>query len=681
MFCGQWCQVARISARFSPVGFLGQLACFSPESPKKTIGKFLESSKRIMSVLNQPSYQFGEFTVDSDQRVLFCQNKPLSLTPKLFDTLLILVENSGRIVRKEELISRLWPDTFVEEANLAWNIQQLRKLLGDNARDPHYIETVPKRGYRFIAPTEVSDASFSAATAINSFKFTLSQPETIDSAHPRRRRALVMLAICFVVVAPVSVWLEWSRSHARPLTANSRTILAVLPFKNLTGDATQDYFGDGLTEEMITELGSLNPQRLGVIARTSVMHYKGSEESSERIGRQLGVQYILEGSVRRDSSKVRISVQLIKVADQTQVWAREFDRELTNLLLLQGEIAQEVVDEIQLTLADKTLTEAVAKTASYPNFEAYDLYLKGQYFWNKRTSEGFRQAIDYFEQATNKDPNFAEAYAGIANSYALMGGYSGRPQIEFINKARSAALRALAINERLPEAHTALALIVQNYDWDWETADKEYRRAIGLNPNYATAHQWYAEHLAFLGHFDDALRESESARELDPFSLIIATDNAAILYFSRQYDRAVEKLRAVLEVDPNFLQAHILEHVYVKKGMYAEAKTELGEWRNADEGPWNLAETAYVLGCSGQAKEAGSAMQKLEQLNKKEPLDPQLIVWASVGMGKRHQAFDFLEKAYTQHSNLLVRLKVDPAFDSLRDDPRFKALLQRIHLS
>jgi tetratricopeptide (TPR) repeat protein len=308
------------------------------------------------------------------------------------------------------------------------------------------------------------------------------------------------------------------------------------------------------------------------------------------------------------------------------------------------------------------------------------LYLKGQFFWNKRTPEGLRQAVDYFQQAVIKDPNYARAYAGLANSYALMGGYSGEPQAEFIPKARGAALRALELDENLGEAHAALALIAQNYDWDWETADKEYRRAIELNPNYATAHHWYAEHLAFLGRFDEALRESESARELDPLSLIIATDNGEILYLSRQYDRAIEKLRAVLEVDPNFLHAHIVEYVYVQKGMFSDAQVDLEKLRRVDASPWSLAQSAYVLGRFGHQAEAERAVDKLEQLNRRHQIDPAPILIAYVGMGNKEKAFTWLEKAYSQHSNVLATLKVDPAFDPLRNDPRFNDLLRRVGL-
>jgi len=321
----------------------------------------------------------------------------------------------------------------------------------------------------------------------------------------------------------------------------------------------QDYFSDGLTEEMISRLGNLDPQRLGVIARTSVMQYKRSQTRPDQMARELGVQYLLEGSVRRDSERVRITAQLVQVSDQTQLWARQFDRELTSLLTLQGEIAQAVASEIKLTLADTRWTGAAASDAlSSAEYEAYDLYLKGRYFWNKRTAQGFQQAIEHFGQAAAKDPTYARAYAGLADSYALMSSYGFAPAAELIPKARSAALRALELDERLAEAHTSLALISVNYDWDWETAEKEYRRAIQWDPNYATAHHWYAEFLGLQGRFEEAFAESERARQLDPLSLIIAVDHAVVLYFARQYDRAIAQFRAVIAAEPNFPRAHMI---------------------------------------------------------------------------------------------------------------------------
>jgi tetratricopeptide (TPR) repeat protein len=389
---------------------------------------------------------------------------------------------------------------------------------------------------------------------------------------------------------------------------------------------------------------------------------------------------VLEGSIRRDANKVRVTAQLIQTKDQTPVWARQYDRELTGLLSLQGEIAQEIADEIQLTLSDHT-SAGVARTALAPqNYDAYDSYLRGQYFFNKRTAADLKEAIGSFQQATSKDPNYARAYASLADCYALMGGYSGQTQTEFMPKARAAALRALQIDDSLSEAHTALALIVQNYDWDWQTSEKEFRRAIELNPNYATAHHWYAEHLMWRGRFHEAFEESERARQLDPLSLIIASDNGAISYFARQYDGAIEKWRSVLDMDPNFVRAHLIRAAYVEKGMFAAALEDTEKARpNISASAWSW--RAYIYGRSGQTARAHRALDELLQLNRTRAVDPMIIASAYLGVGDKDQALAWMERAYSQHSTELVSLKVNPGFDPLRSDPRFQDLLRRMGLA
>jgi len=687
-------------AHSSPTRFLATLPTGLLSSPEESTRKLLGSSKSRMSRAITHLYQFGEFTVDGDQKVLLRNGIPRSLPPKIFDTLLILVENSGRLVGKNELMNQLWPDSFVEESNLTFSIRQLRKSLGDDARQPRFIETVPRRGYRFIAPVEERLSENRSMTA----RGEKTSAETVDPRPPvtaeiaiehettvtaigwsgarLRKTVLAAAAVVVVLAATIGGWLIWSRSK-RPQPTNNRLMLAVLPFQNLTGDASQDYFSDGLTEEMITQLGNVDPRRLGVIARTSVMHYQNGHVPLDQIGRELGVQYVLEGSVRRESDKVRITAQLIQIKDQTHLWSREYDRELSHLLLLQDEIAKEVADEIRPTLVDtQKRPDTIRPPSLSPSqYQAYDLYLKGEYFFNKRTIQGFEQAIDYFQQAAAKDPTYARAYAGIADCYALMGGYSGQPQAEFMLKARAAALHALQIDESLPEAHTALALIVQNYDWDWQTSEREFRRAIELNPNYATAHHWYAEHLTWLGRFDEALRESERARQLDPLSLIIAADNGAILYYSRQYDRSIAQFLAVRALDPNFPRAYMIEAAYEQKGSFADALTNLEKLQTFGDANWTLAELAYCYGRSGQQAQAQRILEKLLEMDRHHQIEPAPILVAYLGLGNKDKALVYLEKAYLQHSNILATLKVEPRMDALRDDARFQDLLQRVHLA
>jgi TolB-like protein/Tfp pilus assembly protein PilF len=470
--------------------------------------------------------------------------------------------------------------------------------------------------------------------------------------------------------------------HPRAASHNTRVVLAVLPFENLTGDPSQDYFSDGLTEEMIAQLGRLDMDHLGVIARTSVMHYKRSQAPLEQIGRELGAQYALEGSVRRDVDDIRITAQLIQVKDQMHLWARQYDRQPSGLLTLQTEIAQEVADEILIVLGQPKRMPPGQLPPPSPNaYEAYDLYLKGRYFWNKRTQQGFEQAAEYFQQAIAKDPNYARAYAGLADTFALMSTWRQVPQNDYMPKARAAALKALQIDDSLAEAHASLALIAENYDYDWQTAEKEFRRAIQLDPSYATAHQWYAECLSFEGRFDEALAESERARLLDPLSLIIATDHGAILYYSRQYDRAIEQFRGVLEMEPNFSHAHMVISAYVQAGRFADALADIEneQRRLGSDSPYAWASQVYVYGRWGRRVEAQHALKKFEQSLRDFPGDQTgLLLTVYAGMNRSNEAIALLQKASSEHSNAVIALKVDPMYDPLRSDPRFQDLQHRV---
>src|SRR5712692_9122231 len=626
--------------------------------------------------------RFGVFEANLHARELLKHGVRVKLSGQPFQILALLLERPCEIVTREQLRERLWPsDTYVDfDHSLNTAVKKLRAVLGDSPENSRYIETIPRVGYRFIAPVQeaaVKKEWTAGAPLVDSGSRV--QAEVKETS---RRRWPVLLGISIVLIAALGAYFQWSRSRTGPQTSGGRSMLAVLPFEMLTGATGQGYFSDSLTEEMIAQLGRLDPLHLGVIGRTSVMHYKDTHEPLEQIGRELGVQYVLEGSVRRDANKVRVSAQLIQVKDQSHVWARQYDRELINLLALQGEIAQEIADGIQLTLGDNNRIDTARQAPLSPNaYEAYDLYLKGRYFWNKRTPSGFQRAVEYFQQAVAKDPDYARAYAGLADSYALMSGYSLAPQNEFMPKARAAALRAVELDNKLAEAHTSLALITENYDWDWQNAEKEYRRAIQLDPNYATAHHWYAEYLAYQGRFDEAFAESERARQLDPLSLIIATDDGAILYFSRQYDRAIAKFRSVLDMEPNFPRAHLLVFAYVEKGMFADALADIEKWRRIDDAPGIWAIQAYVYGRSGQQVEARRALEKWQQLNRRRQMDPAATALAYVGMDAKDEAFAWLQRAYSEHSNVLAALKVDPIYDALRNDSRFQVLLRRVGLA
>ncbi len=623
----------------------------------------------------QPSIRFGK---DFELNVRSCELRrgddlvPLERRP--MDLLLLLIQHRDRLVTREEIVERLWEKgVFVDTENgIHTAVRKIRQALKDDPEDPQFIRTFPGRGYRFISPVNEH-----AKTAEERPLPHIVQPVT---ARRISRRGPVRIVVMLMVVAAASYFLTYRiRTAPRPVTR--RMMLAVLPFENLTGDPGQEYFSDGFTEEIITQLGRLDPQRLGVIARTSVMRYKNSHVPLPGIGADLGVQYVLEGSIRREGERLRITAQLIRVRDQTHVWARGYDRELKDLLDVQTEIAQEIGDEIELALGDGQTKHAAARRSLSPQeLHAYDLYLNGEYFFAKRSVPDLHKAIDFFQQATAEDPRYARAWAGLADCYSLLGGYSAVPQTEYVAKARTAALRALELDDRLPEAHTALALIVQNYDWDWQTAEREFRRAIELDPNYATAHHWYAEHLMWRGRFDQALRESEKARQLDPLSLIIATDNAVIYYYSRRYDVAIRRFRGVLELDPDFPRAQMIRYAYAEKGEFREALASFSNRRIVNKPYWYWSNLAYIEGSAGHLTEAHRALQNLLRMSREQDVDPAVLTWAYLGIGDKQRAITSLEQAYAKHSNLMTSLKVEPAFDPLRGDPRFQDLLRRVGL-
>jgi TolB-like protein/DNA-binding winged helix-turn-helix (wHTH) protein/Tfp pilus assembly protein PilF len=639
-----------------------------------------------MSSLTSNLYEFDEFRLDAQSRVLRRGGTTVSLTPKAFDVLLFLIQNAGRIVTKDELMKAVWPDSFVEESNLTQTIFMVRKALDETA-DRRYILTVQGQGYRFLVPVTEAERNTPEIKARVAVADARSVPEIQSDSHGRGARhwRAVVIASATVALVLIAVYVIWPwRSRPGPAEQPGRIMIAVLPFENFTGDPGQEYFSDGLTEEMISQLGDLDPAHLGVIARTSVMHYKHSQESIPQIGKDLGVQYVIEGSVRRDSERVRITAQLIQVKDQSHLWAREYDRELGHLLELQAGIAREVANEIEFSLSGRRPIEATRETAAPPeprSYEAYDLYLKGRYFWNKRTAEGFRQAADYFQQAVDKDPNYGRAYAGLADTFTLVSTWYIGPQSEFMPKARTAALRALELDESLAEAHASLALIKENYDYDWPGSEKEFRRAIQLGPQYATAHQWYAEFLSWQGRFGEAFAESEQARQLDPLSLIIASDYASILYNSRQYDSAVKQCLSVLELDPNFHHARdLLIPSYLRLGRYDEAVAEINRWAARDQGPWAWASRATVYSRLGRAGEARRQLVKIEQLPGSRPDRTPALLIAYSGTGQKERVIELLQRASSEHSNAVVQIKVDPMYDPVRNDPRFKELLRRVGL-
>jgi TolB-like protein/DNA-binding winged helix-turn-helix (wHTH) protein/Tfp pilus assembly protein PilF len=634
----------------------------------------------------QASIRFGdEFELDVEVRQLRRAGRVLKLERIPFDILRFLVEHAGHVVTRDQIVERIWgTGAFLDTDNsINGAIRKIRLALKDHSDRPRFVETLPGVGYRFVAPLKPrTDKGSPTEEPAPPHPVAVAPDIVIESSDPKQarwpRRAIAVLGAVSIVAA--GAWLVWASLQPQSQT-DGRVMLAVLPFENLTGDAEQEYFSDGLTEELIAQLGRLDPRRLGVIARTSVMRYKEADDGLPKIARDLGVHFVLEGSVRRDSHRVRITAQLIPTSDQTHVWAYQWDREEETVLTVQAEIAQSVAREVRLTLEGKRSEPLQSATRSPNTFQAYDLYLKGRYFWNKRTPEGFRLAIESFERALAMDPDYARARAGLADAYTLLGSYGIAPHRDVIPKARAEAIRALQLDETLAEAHTSLALISEQYDWDWPKAESEFRRAIALDPNYATAHHWYAEYLGFQGRFDEALAESEIARQLDPLSLIVATDNAVLLYFSRRPNEAIQQFRAVLAVEPIFPRVNLVTSAYLQGGDVAAALSHLDRWLKLDDGPWTWAWAAHIQGRAGNRAEAERALQRMEAANRHHQLyEPPLYATAYAGTDK-DKAFAWLQQACSDHSNFLSSLKVDPVFDPLRDDPRFEELLRCARLT
>jgi TolB-like protein/Tfp pilus assembly protein PilF len=448
-----------------------------------------------------------------------------------------------------------------------------------------------------------------------------------------------------------------------------------LPLENLSGDPSQEYFADGMTEELINDLGQIGTLR--VISRTSVMQYKGVKRPMSQIARELNVEAVVEGSVERVGDRVRISAQLIHGPTDRHMWSRSYERDLHNVLAMQDEVAYSIADEIKLSVSRKQLPPASARRIDP---DAYELYLKGRYFWDKRTEEGLKKSLECFQGVVAKDPTDPRGYAGVADSYLMLVEYGMFPAKYNIPKARAAALKALEMDNTLAEAHASLASIKEDYDWDWSGAEGEFKRSLELNPSYATALQWYAEFVAEMGRFDKAIEEIKRAREVDPLSLIVNTVEGEIFYEARQYNDAVQQLHKVIELDPNFAEAHrLLGETYLQLLMHEEAVAELQKALTLSDGSaQNEACLGQAYGMWGRKNEARSILEHLKIRSKQSYVSPGDLSLVYAGLGESDQALDLLEEAYELRLPSMVNLKVDPSLDSLRSNPRFQSLLHRI---
>ncbi len=509
----------------------------------------------------------------------------------------------------------------------------------------------------------------------------MEEQEQAQAALRRRRMVWVVAASLLAVALVLGSYLAGKHLWRPARPPAGRSMLAVLPFDNLSGDPEQEYFSDGLTEEMIAQLGQLQPEQLGVIARTSAMQYKGTKKGVREIGRELGVNYVLEGTVRRAGGRVRVSAQLIQVTDQTHLWAGNYERDLQDVLALQGDVARAIAHEIRVKLTPEEHTRLVA-SARPINPEAYELYLRGRFHAYRRTPEALQKAQEYFRAAIDADPGYALGYVGLADSYRLLVTYAGLRRSEGYPRAKAALTKALEIDDSLAEAHASLA---QSYDlaWDWEAAEREYRRSFELDRNYSTAHHWYALHLSSLGRHEEAIREIKRARELDPLSPIIRGAEVMILFYDRKYDETIKECQKALELDPTIRWFHGWQGAaYLEKGIFDQGVAGFERYATMTGTTDALGRVGYAYARAGRRGEALKIARELEELSRQKYVSSYSIALVYVGLGEKSHALSWLEKAYKANeeaNQMIYYLKVSPWFDSLRSDPRFKDLLQRMN--
>ena len=609
----------------------------------------------------KPVYQFGEFHLDTNSYVLLRKGQPVPLTPKLFDVLLVLVENSGNLVSKEELLERVWKESFVEEGNLNRHVSNLRRALGESSTNPRFIETVPKRGFRFEAGVKAVGGG--------------PGDEIIAARFPKLWASLGVLGTALIVTALVYFLVV----DDIPISADVRS-LAVLPLDNLSGDPNQDYFSDGMTEALISKLGMIAGLR--VISRTSVMQYKAARRPLPEIARELNVDAVVEGSSQLVGEHVRVTVQLIEAATDHHLWSGSYDGELRDVLTLQGEMANAIAQEIEVNL---TAGEQLRLATTRPvNPDAHLAYLKGRYHWNRRTLE---EAFEYFNQAISLDPGDPLAYSGLADCYHKLGVNHMVPPSEAFPRAKAAAMRALEIDDTLSEAYTPLGSMLTNYDWNWPEAERVFSRAIELNPSYAGAHEGYAWLLTILGRGDEAVAETERALDLNPYSYAQTAQVGLACYWDHRYDRAIELFRNVLSRVPEqvvpFPIISYLAMAYLQKGMVDEAISELQKGRTLlTDSPDLLAFLGYAYAVAGKREEAAEVIGKLkggEGLSENYAL-PFHLALIHTGLGEVDLALEWLEKGYQGRVWMMVFIGMEPAFDPLRSDPRFQDLLAKMNL-
>ena len=663
------------------------------------------------------SIRFGEdFELDLRPRRLRRANKVLKLERIPLEILVLLLEHPSEIVTRDQIVSRIWGQgTFLDTDNsIRGAIRKLRQVLKDDAETPRFIQTITGQGYRFIAPIidqkEASRVGRSEGNAsagpsgdrdfvaeldgwLESRRLRLAdqdhehKAEKADAGaeHPQGirsgRRSFLIAAVTLLSLACVSLLLAWAwrRPTNRPIDPARKIVVAVLPFENLSGDPDQEFFSDGLTEEMIAQVGKLNRDRLTVIARSSIAKYKGSKLTAKEIGRELNADYLIQGSIRRSLDRVRITVQLIQPQNQTDLWTESYDRELKDMLAVQDSVVRSIASQIHIALTDEQKTRLANPRQTQP--EAYVAYLKGRYYWNKRTGDSMRKGEEYFQQAIDSNPDYAAAYSGLADCNSGLAWHGYKAPADALPRAYSAARKAVEIDPQSGEAHASLGLVL-SHRWNWPAAEAEFKRALQLDPQYANAHHWYGDYLSIKGRHDEAVAEARHAVELDPLNLMISTWMGLRYYMARDYSAAIKQNRDSVELDPSFGAAHLLlGEDYVQSGAFGEGLNELRRAATLSGGsPLYSAQVGVALATAGRRPEALRIARELQASSSKRYVSPYGLAQIHAALGSKDDAFKWLQAAYDDRAVWMGYLAVDPVFDQYRSDQRFQELLTRIGL-
>jgi TolB-like protein/DNA-binding winged helix-turn-helix (wHTH) protein/tetratricopeptide (TPR) repeat protein len=609
---------------------------------------------------------FGIFQLDLKARELHKAGVKIKLQDQPFRVLALLIDRAGQVVTREEFRQRVWPtDVYVGfDQGLNNAIKKVRDALGDSADSPRFIETVDRHGYRFVA-------TVSAAPARSA------EPRSQFGSRSSIRNG-ILISSAAAVLAALSYW-AWHGSAMRAGPIAEKVILAVLPFDNLSRDPDQEFFSDGLTEEMIAQLGKLNPERLRVVTRGSVAKYKRTSLSVAQIGQELHADYVLQGSVRRVPDRVRITVHLIRVPEQIDLWADSYDRELKDVLTLQDSVAGTIAKQIHIALPPLQQSRLSIRRNVDP--DAYEAYLKGRYYWNKRTAEGMQKAQVYFQQAIDRDPSFGAGYSGLADCNSGLTWHGFTSPAETLPLANAAARKSIEIDPQSAEAHASLALVL-HHEWNWAEAEAEFKRALQLDPNYANAHHWYGDYLSVRGQHDEALVEAKKALELDPLNLMIGTWVGLRYYLARKYEAAIVQSRNTVELDSNFAAAHLLlGESYVQIGMQEKGLAELQiATRLSGENPLYLAQVGVAYASEGKKADALQIISQLQTTSRKRYVSPYGLAQIYAALSDKEQTFRWLKIAYDDRAVWMTYLAVDPVFDGYRSDQRFQDLLRSVQL-